>query len=420
MLNEVFMTQTALILIFSFVALAVGFFGGMFSKKSEIDSLKKQNQELENKNNEKSEKINELTAKLSENSARLETITELQKLIKEDFTKIAGQVIKEEQTDLRQQNRETLEEKLRPIKENFEKFKEKIEEFNQQGKINTTSIKTQIEALMNESSSIKTTANDLVNAIKTNSQARGEFGEIILENLLKQAGLVNKKDDAEKGNYITQETFRDINAPSERPRPDAVVFFPDNKHIIIDSKCPLNNFLEFANSNDEEVKANQLKLFYDSVKKMTEELSGKYNSLENLNTPEFKLMFIPLESCAGYIYAKSEILKLAADKDIIIVCPSTLLATLKIINRTWQQKVQSENIKELFQIAANIYDKFCTFKNNLEDIRTKFNSVSNSFEKAFSGIQGKGGLMSKIEKLKELGISTKNKIEEKYLSEKED
>jgi len=413
------MTQTALILIFSFVALAIGFFGGMFSKNSEINSLKKQNQELESKNNEKSEKINELTAKLSENSARLETITELQKLIKEDFTKIAGQVIKEEQTDLRQQNRETLEEKLRPIKENFEKFREKIEEFNQQGKINTTSIKTQIEALMNESSSIKTTANDLVNAIKTNSQARGEFGEIILENLLKQAGLVNKKDDAEKGNYIMQETFRDINSPNERPRPDAVVFFPDNKHIIIDSKCPLNNFLEFANSNDEEVKANQLKLFYDSVKKMTEELSGKYNSLENLNTPEFKLMFIPLESCAGYIYAKTEILKLAADKGIIIVCPSTLLATLKIINRTWQQKVQSENLKEILQTATGTYDKLYTFINNLEDIRTKFNSTSKAFEKAFSSVTGKGGLIKKIEGLRELGIPTKNKIDEKYISEGE-
>ena len=411
------MTLTAVIL--AFAALFIGFFGGVFSKTSEINSLKEQNSDLEKKNSEQSEKINGLTARLSENSAKLETITELQKLIKEDFTKIANEVIKEEQSDLRQQNRETLEEKLRPLKENFEKFKEKIEEFNQQGKINANSIKTQIESLMHESSSIKTTANDLVNAIKTNSQARGEFGEIILENLLKQAGLTNKKDDAEKGNYIMQETFRDINFPNERPRPDAVVFFPDNKHIIIDSKCPLNNFLEFANSNDEKIKETQLKLFYESVGKMIGNLSEKYNSLENLNTPDFKLMFIPLESCSGYIYGKPEILKLAADNNIIIVCPSTLLATLKIINKTWQQKAQSENLKEILQTAASTYDKLYSFINNLEDIRTKFNSTSNAFEKAFSGITGKGGLIKKIEKLKDLGISTKNKIDEKYISDEQ-
>ncbi len=376
-----------------------------------LENVQKENKELV-------EKINQLSNELSADKTKLEMFSELQKMVKEDFTAIANKVIKDEQSDLREQNREALEEKLKPIKENFEQFKEKVEEFNKQGESNTATIKEKIENLVKESLSIKTTATDLTNAIKANSQARGEFGEIILDNLLKQAGLINKKEDEEKGNYVTQQTFKDISAPSERPRPDVVIYLPENKNIIIDSKCPLKNFIDFCNSNDENEKNTQLKYFYAEVTRMIDDLSGKYNSLEGLHTPEFKLMFLPLESCASYVYSNSEITRYAMKQNIFIVCPSTLFATLKLISRIWAQQNQSKDLENILKTAANAYEKLVIFLEKLEKIRTSLNSTSTAFDSAFTTLQGKGGLIDRIACLEKLDIHPKKKIDEKYKQEK--
>ena len=370
-------------------------------KNKEISKLEKENIQLLTEKNYLKEQI--------------KSLDDIQKLIKEDFTTIANKVIKDEQQDLRAQNKEVIEEKLKPLKENFEQFKAKIEDFNKLEETNNATLKVQIENLVRESVNIKNTANDLCLAIRNNAQARGDFGEIILENLLSQAGLINKNQDEIKGNYITQHTFKDVTDSSAHPRPDAVVYFPDNKHIVIDSKCPLNNFIDFTNANDEEEKKSQLKLFYDSVNGMLDDLSEKYNYLEGLNLPEFKLMFIPLESCASYIYCNKELSDKAAKKNIIIVCPSTLLATLKIINKTWQNKMQSENLSQILISATSVYDKLCTFIKNIENIDTKFSSLHKAFEDFFKCAQGRNGFIQQIDKLRELGISPKNRIDEKYL-----
>ena len=383
------------------------------SDKAKVEIL----EEVQKKNEELSAKINELSGELSADKTKLDILEKLQDIIKKDFTEIANKVIKEEQSDLREQNREALEEKLKPIKENFEKFREKVEEFNKQGESNTATIKEKIENLVQESLSIKTTATDLTNAIKANSQARGEFGEIILENLLKQAGLINKKDDEEKGNYITQQTFKDSSSPSERPRPDVVVYLPENKNIVIDSKCPLNNFIDFTNSENEEEKNAQLKRFYGAVSNMIDELSGKYNTLDGLHTPEFKLMFLPLESCASYVYSNNDIMSHALAQNIIIVCPSTLFATLKLIGRIWAQQNQSEHLESILKTATSTYDKLVVFLDKLEKIRTSFNTTTTAFENAFKTLQGRGGLIKQISTLENLGIQPKKKIDTKYVSE---
>lgn len=402
------------------LALFVGLFAGIFVKKNEIERLNAEKSALQEKNDELTKNIQKLSEEAVSDKTKLKMLTELQELVKKDFTEIANNVIKEEQSDLREQNREALEEKLKPFRENFEQFKEKIEDFNKKGEINTTTIKERVDSLIKESLSIKTTANDLTNAIRANSQTRGEFGEMILENLLKQAGLINKRDDEEKGNYVTQQTFRDITAPEERPRPDAVLFLPENKSIIIDSKCPLNNFIEFSNSQNEEEKNAQLKMFYRAVSDMINELSNKYNALEGLHTPEFKLMFIPLESCASYIYSNQEITRQALSQNIIIVCPSTLFATLKLIRRVWTQKNQSEHLESILKTATGAYTKLVTFLENLKGVQKSFNTTAKAFDAAFATAEGKGGLIKQIAELEKLGIQPKKKIDEKYLTETEE
>ena len=411
----------SVIIVVSFV---VGLIVMFLLKNRELSRLEKENIQLKLDKDSLIEENKKLLVELqvqisaNENSdERKKLLEDIQKLVKEDFTSIANRVIKEEQQDLRAQNKEVIEEKLKPLKEHFEQFKSKIEDFNKLEETNNATLKVQIENLIRESTNIKNTANDLCLAIRNNAQARGDFGEIILENLLSQAGLINKNDDEVKGNYITQHTFKDMTDSTARPRPDAVIYFPDNKHIIVDSKCPLNNFIDFTNSTDEEDKKTQLKLFYDSVNGMLDDLSEKYNYLEGLNLPEFKLMFIPLESCASYIYCNKELSEKATKKNIIIVCPSTLLATLKIINKTWQNKIQSENLSQILMSATSVYDKLRTFIERVENIDTKFVSLHKAFEDLFKCAKGRNGFIQQIANLETLGISPNKKIDEKYLLE---
>ena len=237
-------------LIFILISAVAGLFIGILIKGKETARIEKEKKEFAEKYEQATLEIKKLTETLAGKETELTLYQDFKKQITEDFTSIANQVIKDEQKDLREQNKETIEEKLKPLKENFDKFREKIEEFNKQGIVNTATIKTQIETMMTESTAIKTTADDLSRAIKANAQARGVFGEIILDNILKQTGLINKNDDAVKGNYITQKIFKDLANPNANPKPDAVVYLPDNKHIIIDSKCPLNNFVEYCKNND--------------------------------------------------------------------------------------------------------------------------------------------------------------------------
>ena len=403
--------------IIAIITLIIGLVLGIFIKKSETDSLLKEKNNYIQKNNELNAEIQKLNSEIASDKTKLEMLAQLREMVEKDFTAIANKVIKEEQSDLREQNREALEEKIKPLKENFERFKEKVEEFNKQGETNTATIKTQIEMLLKESTSIKTTANDLSNAIKSNSQVRGDFGEIILENLLQQAGLINKNDDTEKGNYITQHTYKDLSAPTERPRPDAVVFFPDNKNIVIDSKCPLNNFVEFANCRENDEKEVQLNLFYKSVSGMIDDLSEKYNTLEGLNTPPFKLMFIPLEACAGYIYANKNIVQKAADKNIIIVCPSTLLVTLKLINKVWVEKNRQEQLEDIIKTATSTYKALQLFVERAEGFKNKITKLDEDFDNMMKPVSGNQGIIKKIASLEKLGLAINKKISTKLVED---
>ena len=369
-----------------------------------------------------------LIGKLSDNSAKLELVKcreqlnskeniiknfqDIEKLVKEQFTNIANQKLLENQSSLNEQNTKLLE----PLSKNLEIFRTRIEEFSKEEKANALTIKTQIETLMNENKLIKNSANELTKALKENSQSRGAFGEIILENLLKASGLKNKKEYGENGNYITQTGFRDLDNPSSPSvRPDAVIFFPDSKNIIVDSKLPLNDFLEFANTEDENEKAKWLTEFYSQTEKMVEELSNKYNNLDGLQTPDFKLMFVPVESIMSYVVANQRLLEFANSKNIIIVGPSTLMSALRIINYCWTQKNQAENIEQILKTGESFYAKCIVLTEKLSVLRNKFLSVDAYFDEVLKPLSGKGGLTSLADKFRAFGLNSNKKISDKYL-----
>ena len=357
-------------------------------------------------------KLVQLQEQIKTKDEKIKSLQNLEELVKEQFTNIANKTILEKQSALTEQNSKLLE----PLNKNLETFRQRMEDLSKEGTSNTQTIKTQIETLLNENKIIKNTANELTRALKENAQSRGEFGEIILENLLKASGLKNKNIYGEAGNYVTQKGYTDLNNPSApQVRPDAVIFFPDNKHIIVDSKLALNDFKEFANCDDEEEKNRYLKNFYNQVEKMADELGQKYNNLDGLNTPDFKLMFVPIEGILSYITQNQKLIEFASERNVIIVGPSTLLATLRIINYCWSQKNQAENIAQILKLGESMYSKCRILIEKIEILKNRFNSLQDYFDEVMTPLSGKGGLTGLVDKFIAFGMTPSKKISDKYL-----
>lgn len=337
--------------------------------------------------------------------------------IKNEFVNLANSAILEKQQMLEEQNLKKLDTQLNPLKERILEFQKKVEEFNVSGVKNTNIIQEQIKSLTNENNQIRMQAENLTRALKENSKSRGLFGEMILENILKSSGMENKTENPERGTYITQKGFRSNNDPNgTKITPDAVVYYPDDdKNIVIDSKMSFVDFMNFIETDDENEKQISLKHFYKSIEERINELSGKYDNLEGLATPDFTLMFVPIESCINYIYSNIKLIEEAYKKRVVIVGPASLIATLRVIKYSWAQKNQEKNVREILKLADNLYSKVATLIGHLEKLQTNFTTVQKTFGQIFSTLSGRGGLISQTEKLKDFGISPSSSIDKKYI-----
>ncbi len=337
--------------------------------------------------------------------------------IKSEFVNLANSAILEKQQILEEQNLKKLDTQLNPLKERILEFQKKVEEFNVSGVKNTNIIQEQIKSLTNENNQIRMQAENLTRALKENSKSRGLFGEMILENILKTSGMENKTENPERGTYITQKGFRSNNDPNgTKITPDAVVYYPDDdKNIVIDSKMSFVDFMNFIETDDENEKQISLKHFYKSIEERINELSGKYDNLEGLATPDFTLMFVPIESCINYIYSNIKLIEEAYKKRVVIVGPASLIATLRVIKYSWAQKNQEKNVREILKLADNLYSKVATLIGHLEKLQTNFTTVQKTFGQIFSTLSGRGGLISQTEKLKDFGISPSSSIDKKYI-----
>ena len=351
-----------------------------------------------------------------------DTSQNLCETIKNEFVNLANAAILEKQQMLEEQNLKNLNVQLNPLKERILEFQKKVEEFNVSGVKNTNIIQEQIKSLTNENNLIRTQAENLARALKENSKSRGLFGEMILENILKSSGMENKIDNPERGTYITQKGFRSNNDPNgAKITPDAVVYYPDDdKNIVIDSKMSFVDFLNFVETDDENEKQNSLKQFYKSIEDRINELSGKYDNLEGLATPDFTLMFVPVEACINYIYSNVKLVEDAYKKRVVLAGPASLIATLRVIKYSWAQKNQEKNVREILKVSDNIYSKVATLIGHLEKLQTNFTTVQKTFGQIFTTLSGRGGLFSQTEKLKDYGIAPANSIDKKYIEVKED
>ncbi len=327
--------------------------------------------------------------------------------LREDFKNIANQALIDNQNQLQQQNSLTLEDKLKPLGEALEKYQKEIGEFNKDSLKEATSLKTEITNLMANSKNVQEVAHRLANALTKNQNVKGQFGEDTLEVILNASGM------SENLNYIKQMPVLPPGSMQTR-FPDFVVKLTQGRHIIIDAKLNLESFIRYQNEDNNE---QYLKDFKSEIKTTIKNLSEKkYEQTEVLNSPDFVLMYIPLENSLALLYEDTSVLEYANKHNVILVGTTSLLTTLRLVQRLLSDDKKQKHVMEIAKTGAQLYEKFVNLCDNLQNIRKHFQKVDAEFETSLSRLKdGRGNLFETAEKLKELGIDSKKQIPEEFL-----
>ncbi len=294
---------------------------------------------------------------------------------------------------------------LNPLKEKITAFEKKVEETYDKETRDKISLKEEVKRLYELNNRISNEANNLTKALKGDVKKQGNWGEVILERILERSGLT-------KGSEYKREVAMQ-NDEGQHIRPDAIIYLPEDKHVIVDAKVSLNAYERYVTADDRTEKERFAKEHITALKHHVKELAGKhYASSSALNTPDFVLMFVPIESSfAVAVQHDQELFGYAWDNKIIIVSPSTLLATLRTIASIWKQENQNKNVLEIAKKGGELYDKFAGFVADMENIGRQLAGTQKSYDAALNKLKtGKGNLIRKTEQLKELGAKAKKQL----------
>jgi DNA recombination protein RmuC len=349
------------------------------------------------------------------NNKREEELKKQQDQLRKDFELLANRILEEKSEKFTLQNKKNLKTILEPLQEKIKFFEDKVDKTHKESIDYHAALREQIIGLEKLNSQMSKDAINLTNALKGDSKAQGDWGETQLEILLEKVGL--RKDI----HYSTQGGFRDDDGKLKKP--DFIINLPDNKHLIVDSKVSLTAYESYYNAKNDDKKEESLKKHLLSIKKHIKDLGQKqYTELYGINTPDYVLMFIPIEP--ALLIALNENNKLyleALDKDVVLVSTSTLLATLSTVSSIWKQEDQKENVLEIAKRAGAMYDKFDGFVQDLLRIGKSINTSKESYDSAMNKlVDGKGNLITSVEKLKKLGAKAKKSLPENIVKRAEE
>ncbi|PWH83150.1 DNA recombination protein RmuC [Algibacter marinivivus] len=429
------MNDSLIIILISLIFAAIGFFlGSYFSKlktKSEQSTLEeRQNQmsltigelkqnlaKIENEREEirrEKEFLNtELTRKNSEyenlqelNLKRDKELEERQEQLRKDFELLATKILDEKSEKFTLQNKENIKNILNPLQEKIKTFEEKVDLTQKESISMHSALKEQLLGLKDLNQQMTKEATNLTRALKGDSKMQGNWGELVLERVLEKSGLEKDRE------YFIQQSFtRD---DGSRVLPDVVLNLPDGKKMIIDSKVSLTDYERLVNADDDD-KLQFLKAHTNSIKKHVDQLSEKnYQDLYDIESPDFVLMFIPIEPAfAVVVNEDNTIYNKAFEKNIVIVTPSTLLATLRTIDSMWNNEKQQRNAIEIARQAGALYDKFEGLVTDLTGVGKKIDAAKNDYSSAMNKlVDGRGNLITSVEKLKKMGAKAKKSLPE--------
>ena len=378
-------------------------------------------QEINNIRNQK-EAINiQLTKKevdfdnlFERNKEQKQEVEQLQEKFTKEFENLANKILDEKSNKFTEQNKENMKNILSPLQDKIQLFEKKVEDTHKESIDYHAALRQQILGLSEMNAQMSKETINLTKALKGDSKMQGNWGELVLERVLEKSGLEKDREYFVQQGHTTDD--------GNRVFPDVVINLPDGKKMIVDSKVTLTAYERFINEDDDTIKEQHLKNHVAAIKRHVEDLGTKnYQDLYQIQSPDFVLLFIPIEPAfALALNEDTTLYNRAFEKNIVIVTPSTLLATLRTIDSMWANQKQQDNALEIARQAGALYDKFEGFLSDLIKIGKKIDESKIEYSGAMNKlVEGNGNIITSIEKLKKMGAKAKKSLPENILNRAE-
>lgn len=385
--------------------LGAGFFAGRLKSNDQVDipypELLANNRVLEEK----------LSSQRTQYESQLAMLNDAKTTLTKEFENLANRIFDDKQEKFSMQSKEALETSLNPLRRDIGDFKKQVESAYDKENSDRNKLVGQISELQKQTRQISSDALNLANALKGDNKVQGNWGEFILEKLLEDSGLSNGRE------YTTQKALKDLDG--RRRNPDVIIHLPEGRDIVIDAKVSLVDYERYFHAEDDETKKQCLRQHLASLNAHIRGLSGKdYEQLEGVNSLDFVLIFIPVESAFMLALDHSpEIMKDAYDRGIILVSPSTLMVTLRTIKNLWRYADQNLNAQLIADKAGSLYDQFVLYVEALDDIGRHLDKSREVWDVAHKRlVTGRGNLVKRTQELKTLGAKTKKILPDNFLS----
>ena len=371
----------------------------------------------------KTEKLNTENATLSANFLNLQKkldtekkeLGELHNKFSLEFKNLANDIFEEKSKRFTDQNKNNLGEILTPLKERIQKFEQQVTLNNKESIQWNTALKEQLKNMTALNKQMTAETENLTRALKGDTKAQGNWGEILLESILEKVGLTKNV------HYFKEHNLKAENGSNQRL--DYILKLPDEKCLVIDSKVSLTAYARYTEEEDNEKKVEQLKLHMDSILTHIKTLSARnYQNLHQIKQPDYVMMFVANEPALVIaLQQDNQLYEKALDKNIVLVSTSTLLATLRTISYIWKQDSQTRNAIEIARQAGAMYDKFSAFTNDLIKVGSNLKTTQSNYEEAMKKLsEGKGNLVNRAENLKKLGAKSTKNLDPRIISRAND
>ncbi|MGC9158484.1 MAG: DNA recombination protein RmuC [Terracidiphilus sp.] len=340
---------------------------------------------------------------LAEKLALLETAKDA---LANQFKALAAGILEEKTRSFSAGSQKELGTLLGPLKTQIDEFRKKVEEAQTDSKTGVTRLETLIGALGGLNQQLSEEARNLTTALRGSAKAQGDWGEMIARNLLEKAGLREGEQFREQESF---EASTEADERRKRARPDLIVNLPGGRHLVIDSKVSLNAYTDSVNANSDEERKAAVKRHLASVRAHVDELAARsYHKLSALDTPDFTVMFIPIEPAfLAALHEDESLWRYAYEKEVLLVGPTTLLFVIRIVDNLWQQEIQARGVQDVMNRGAELYEKFVGFVSDLEGVGKNLRGAEQSYSNAMKKLsEGRGNLIRQVEMLKELGVRT--------------
>ena len=354
----------------------------------------------------------ELNTERKQVQHRIDSLNEAKEALTNQFKNLANEILEDKTKKFTEQNAQQLDTLLKPLQTKLTEFKEQVSNSYEKESRERFALKNEIERLANLNLKMSDEARSLTNALKGDSKIQGNWGELVLESILESSGLRKGEE------YLVQDSH--TQADGSRLQPDVIIKLPEGRHLVIDSKVSITAYARHTEAASVDEADKELIAHIQSIRQHIQGLSGKnYAGIADLASVDFVLMFIPIEPAfLSALKSAPNLYQEALSKNIVLVCPSTLMATLRTVAHLWRQDQQNKNAMEIARQCANLYDKFVGFVEDLEQIGKRLDQAQSSYHDAFNKLKsGKGNLIKAAEKVKELGVKPNKTISSNLLTQ---